>query len=107
MIQTDGYVQRNTAILRRGHLRSFGSRGLGFPVHLKDASCRLSRDSKISETLEPFVKARGSKISEIFGAGGATKILGDFWSRGPCLRPPERFFVYLSLAMCTAARRSA
>ena len=45
----------------------------------------LPRGSKISEILEPFRKARGSKI-EILNAGGATKNLGDFLSRGPSFR---------------------
>ena len=46
----------------------------------------------------PFGKTRGSKISEIFGAGGAIKNIGDFWSRGPYLR--SGFQRYLSLFVC-------
>ena len=57
-----------------------------------------------SENLEPFRKARGSKISEIFDAGGATKNLGDFWSRGPSPRFPRD--LSLSLVACGAARRN-
>ena len=33
-----------------------------------------------------FGKARCSKIFVIYGAGGATKDLGDFWPHGPCFR---------------------
>ena len=62
------------------------ARGLGFPAHLYNASCELPRGSKISEILEPFGKARSSRIFEIFGAGGATKNLENFWSHGPCFR---------------------
>ena len=81
-------------------------RGLGFPAHLKNASCGLPRGSKISEILGPFGKARGSKISEIFGAGGATKNLGEFWSRGPCLRSgfPRDLSLFDCLRRCSAER---
>ena len=65
------------------------ARGLGFPGHLQNASCRLFRGSKISEVLEPVGKARGSKIFEIFGVGGATKI-SEIFGRA-ALPPPERF----------------
>ena len=36
-----------------------------------------------TEILESFGKIRESKIFKIFGAGGASKNLGDFWSRDP------------------------
>ena len=54
----------------------------------------------MSEIVGPFGKARGSVISKIFGAGGATKNLADFWSRGPCLR--SDFPRDLSLFGCSA-----
>ena len=63
--------------------------------------------SKISEILEPFVKARGFKISEILGAVGASKNRGDFWSRGPCLRNsfPRDLSLFGCLRCCSGERK--
>ena len=74
-------------------------------AHLLNASCGLPRGFKISKILEPFRKA---KISEIFDVG-TTKHLGNFWSRGLCLQSSflRDRVIYLSLAVCAAARRSA
>ena len=38
----------------------------------------LKRAAKFSRNLKLFGKARGSEISEIFGAGNTNKYLGDF-----------------------------
>ena len=51
---------------------------LAFPTPLWNASCRLPSGSKVFKILGLFGKARGSKISEIFGAAMANKYLEDF-----------------------------
>ena len=84
--------------------RPFGvisfARGPDFPTDSWNASYGLSRRSKISEMLEPFGKARGSKIYEIFGAGGATQESRRFLDAR--YLPPERlsaWFISVRLPM--------
>ena len=64
------------------------------------------RDSKISEILESFGKARTSKISEIFGVGSAINNLG-FFGRAVLSCGMVFCIIYLSLIICAAIRQRA
>ena len=98
------FIPQNYSAATCGHLARARPRCSGSPLK---CLLRVFRGSKISEILELFGKARGFKISKVFGVvGGATKNLGDFWSLGPCPRSgfPRDLSLFGCLRGCSAER---